>query len=84
MAYLQLERVAKSFGAGGAAGTRALDDITLGVDEGEFLAVVGRSGCGKSTLLQIAAALVAPSSGAVRLNGVPVTHVYVCVWPADL
>jgi len=73
MAYLQLERVAKSFGTGGAGETRALDDITLGVEEGEFLAVVGRSGCGKSTLLQIAAALVAPSSGVVRLNGVPVT-----------
>jgi NitT/TauT family transport system ATP-binding protein len=72
-AYLELQSVSKSFGAGGAAATRALADITLDVAEGEFLAVVGPSGCGKSTLLQIAAALLAPSSGEVRLNGVRVS-----------
>ncbi|HLS87324.1 MAG TPA: ABC transporter ATP-binding protein [Burkholderiales bacterium] len=70
--YLRLERISKSFKAGGVE-TRALDDITLGVAEGEFLAIVGPSGCGKSTLLQIAAALIAPSAGEVRLNGAPVT-----------
>jgi NitT/TauT family transport system ATP-binding protein len=72
-AYLQLEKVSKAFGAGGAAETRAIADVTLGVAEGEFLAVVGPSGCGKSTLLQIAAALIAPSAGEVRLNGAAVT-----------
>ena len=68
--HLQLENVSKSFGVGGAAETRAIDGITLDVEEGEFLAVVGPSGCGKSTLLQIAAALIAPSGGVVRLEGV--------------
>jgi NitT/TauT family transport system ATP-binding protein len=73
LAYLELAGITKSFGAGGAAETRALADITLGVAEGEFLAIVGPSGCGKSTLLQIAAALLAPSGGEVSLNGTLVT-----------
>ncbi|HEX4928647.1 MAG TPA: ABC transporter ATP-binding protein [Burkholderiales bacterium] len=72
-AYLELENIGKSFGAGSAAETRALADVTLDVAEGEFLAVVGPSGCGKSTLLQIVAALIAPSSGEVRLAGARVT-----------
>jgi NitT/TauT family transport system ATP-binding protein len=65
--YLQLQSVRKAFGAPHHQ-TLALEDVTLGVDEGEFLAVVGPSGCGKSTLLQIVAGLIAPSSGQVRLN----------------
>jgi NitT/TauT family transport system ATP-binding protein len=65
--YLQLHSVRKAFGAPHNE-TLALEDVTLGVDEGEFLAVVGPSGCGKSTLLQIVAGLIAPSSGQVRLN----------------
>ena len=71
--HLRLENVSKSFGVGGAAETRAIDDISLDVEEGEFLAVVGPSGCGKSTLLQIAAALIAPTAGVVRLDGVPIS-----------
>jgi len=71
--HLRLENVSKSFGVGGAAETRAIDDISLDVEEGEFLAVVGPSGCGKSTLLQIAAALIAPSAGTVRLDGVAIS-----------
>ena len=70
---LRLENVSKSFGVGGAAETRAIDDITLDVEEGEFLAVIGPSGCGKSTLLQIAAGLIAPTSGVVRLDGAPIS-----------
>ena len=64
---LQVEGVRKSFGAN-AAQTLALSDVSLGVSEGEFLAVLGPSGCGKSTLLQIVAGLLAPSAGRVMLN----------------
>jgi len=47
----------------------ALRDASLTVAAGEFLAVVGPTGCGKSTLLNVAAGLLAPSSGAVRVFG---------------
>jgi NitT/TauT family transport system ATP-binding protein len=72
-AYLQLDGISKAYGAGAGA-MHALADITLEVQEGEFLAVVGPSGCGKSTLLQIAAALLPPTGGEVRLNGARVTQ----------
>lgn len=48
--------------------TRALDDISFGVKEGEFVAVVGPSGCGKSTLLSIIAGLIAPEQGTILVN----------------
>jgi ABC-type lipoprotein export system ATPase subunit len=49
---------------------RALDDISLQVGSGRFVAVMGRSGCGKSTLLHLAGALDFPTSGHVHLDGV--------------
>ena|SRR5690606_2730392 len=51
----------------------ALREIDLKVAEGEFVAVVGRSGCGKSTLLRIVNGLLAPTSGQVIVDGLPVT-----------
>ena len=49
---------------------RALDDVSLEVGSGQFVAVMDRSGCGKSTLLHLAAALDFPTTGDVRLDGV--------------
>ena len=60
---LRLHSIRKTFGD-----TVALQDVSLSVREGEFLAMVGPSGCGKSTLLQIVAGLLAPSHGEVMLN----------------
>jgi NitT/TauT family transport system ATP-binding protein len=60
---LRLHSIRKTFGD-----TVALQDVSLSVREGEFLAMVGPSGCGKSTLLQIVAGLLAPSQGEVMLN----------------
>ncbi len=48
--------------------TKALKDISFGVREGEFIAVVGPSGCGKSTLLSIIAGLLAPEEGTIVVN----------------
>ena len=48
--------------------TRALENISLNVKNGEFLAIVGPSGCGKSTLLSIIAGLIPPESGTIHFN----------------
>lgn len=53
-------------------GQGALDDVTLTVDGGELVSIVGRSGCGKSTLLRAIAGLIRPTGGQIRLDGVPV------------
>ncbi len=54
---------------GGTAPYTAVRDVTLAVARGEFVSVVGPTGCGKSTLLNVAAGLLAPSAGAVRVHG---------------
>jgi NitT/TauT family transport system ATP-binding protein len=51
----------------------ALEDFTLEVREGEFLAIVGPSGCGKSTFLNVVAGLVPPAAGEIKVYGKPVT-----------
>ena len=68
-AILELESVEKSFPSRGGPPTLAMDRLSLSVREGEFLSILGPSGCGKSTLLQIAAGLMPPSSGVVRVAG---------------
>ncbi|MBJ3775409.1 ABC transporter ATP-binding protein [Acuticoccus mangrovi] len=51
----------------------ALDGLTMGIEEGEFAAVVGPSGCGKSSLMRLATGLHLPQSGAIRVADKPVT-----------
>jgi len=53
----------------------AVRDVTLAVGAGEFVSVVGPTGCGKSTLLNVAAGLLAPSSGTVEVFGTPLAGV---------
>ena len=65
---LQISHLGKSFGE-----LRALQDINLAVERGEFIAVVGPSGCGKTTFLRIVAGLEPASSGEVNLDGRAVT-----------
>lgn len=54
--------------------TLALSDISFTVNTGEFLAIVGPSGCGKSTLLTMLCGLTTPDSGAILLDGKPLTR----------
>jgi NitT/TauT family transport system ATP-binding protein len=53
--------------------TLAVSDVTLDVWPGEFICVVGPSGCGKSTVMNMIAGLDTPSSGAIEVNGKPIT-----------
>ena len=71
MIALELDRVSRDFTTPDGRGYRALDDISLSIPAGSFVAIVGPSGCGKSTLLNIAAGLLAPSTGSVRVDGEP-------------
>ena len=66
---LALERITVTFVSEGAARFTAIREATLIVRPGEFVSVVGPTGCGKSTLLNVAAGLLAPSSGVVRVFG---------------
>ena len=65
---VQIEQVNKRFGDT-HSGTLALQDISLTIEQGEFVSIVGPSGCGKSTLLRIVADLIAPTNGAVQVMG---------------
>ncbi len=57
----------------GAAAVRAIDEVSLGIAEGEFAAVVGPSGCGKSSLLRLISGLHPPLGGTLTVEGKPVT-----------
>lgn len=62
------EGLGRSFGEGDAS-RLVLRDVSLKIDAGEIVAVIGASGCGKSTLLRIAAGLESPTSGRVTIAG---------------
>jgi len=71
MPIIELRDVSKLYGFGDAT-TVALDEVTLSIDEGEFVAVMGPSGCGKSTLMNMIGLLDRPTHGQYVLNNKPV------------
>ena len=68
MDILSIEHLTKVYGTGPAA-VRALDDVSLTIEAGEFVAIVGSSGSGKSTLMHLMGGVDRPTSGTVRMNG---------------
>jgi len=68
MNILQVEHLCKVYGSGENE-VRALNDVSFGVEKGEFVAIIGPSGSGKSTLLHILGGVDRPTSGKVYLNG---------------
>ena len=68
MELLRVEHLSKIYGAGENQ-VKALDDVALSVEKGEFVAIVGASGSGKSTLLHLLGGVDRPTSGKVYING---------------
>jgi putative ABC transport system ATP-binding protein len=68
MYAIELENAVKTYIIGEVE-TRALDGVSLAIEEGEFTALVGPSGSGKTTMLQLMGCLDRPNSGVVRIGG---------------
>jgi putative ABC transport system ATP-binding protein len=68
MALIDARSLVKTYRMGGQV-VQALDDVSLSIDEGEFVAIMGASGSGKSTLMNILGCLDRPSSGTLHLAG---------------
>lgn len=71
MALLELREIRKVYQLGGEE-IRALDGVSLDIDGGEFISIIGPSGSGKSTLMHILGCLDTPSSGTIRLDGMEI------------
>lgn len=67
--YLQIRNITKVFQTPEGGEVRALDDVTLDINSGEFFILLGPSGCGKTTLLRSIAGLEYPDSGEIILQG---------------
>lgn len=68
MEILRVENLTKIYGKGNTA-VKALDNVSLSVEKGEFVAIIGPSGSGKSTLLHMLGGVDTPTSGKVYING---------------
>ena len=72
---VELDQICIAFPEARGKAFVAVENVTLSVREGEFVAIVGPTGCGKSTLLNVAAGLLRPSSGRCNVGGAPVLGV---------
>jgi ABC-type lipoprotein export system ATPase subunit len=69
---ITVNSVTKTFGAG-TSEVRAVDNVDLEVQPGEFIIIMGRSGSGKSTLLGMLAGLIRPTAGTIRIKGMDIS-----------
>src|SRR3982751_3193312 len=67
-AYLAIDSLCVDYGT-----TRVLDDVSIDVERGELVALLGSSGCGKTTLLRSIAGFVQPAAGRIRVDGRDIT-----------
>lgn len=72
---LSAEHVTKVFATGRGDPVVAVDDLSVDINEGEFVCLLGASGCGKSTMLNMFAGFTQPTSGNVCLRGTPITSI---------
>ena len=70
---IEIKNIYKIYNEGKESEVRALDGVTLSIDRGEFVAIIGASGSGKSTLMNILGCLDVPTYGDYILNGADVT-----------
>src|SRR5690242_15887361 len=73
MALLEISGLSKSYGDG-ATRTEVLHEVSLSIEPGEFVAIVGFSGSGKTTLISMIAGLIEPDAGEIRVRGERVTR----------
>ena len=73
MKILEVTNLSKTYGTGETQ-VKALDNVSLSVESGEFVAIIGPSGSGKSTLLHILGGVDVPTSGSVVINGVDISN----------
>jgi putative ABC transport system ATP-binding protein len=73
MSLVELRNVSKIYHLGGEE-IRALDDLSLDIEAGEFISIIGPSGSGKSTLMHILGCLDTPSQGTLRLDGTAIQN----------
>ena len=72
MSIIRTENLTKTYSTGGVE-TKALDNVSIRIEPGEFVAIMGPSGCGKSTLLHMLGGLDRPTSGEVWINDQPIS-----------
>src|SRR5438132_354650 len=73
MSLVELRNVSKIYHLGGEE-IRALDEISLDIELGEFISIIGPSGSGKSTLMHILGCLDSPTKGTLTLDGTPIQN----------
>ncbi len=72
MSLLEIKNLTYIYGIDTPFEKKALDDVTLSIEQGEFIGVIGHTGSGKSTLMQMLNGLLKPTSGSVYLNGIDI------------
>jgi energy-coupling factor transport system ATP-binding protein len=71
---IKVERLSHTYNAGLAYETKAIDDVSFEVGDGEFIGVIGHTGSGKSTLIQHLNGILKPDSGRIWIDGIDITE----------